>query len=84
MQTDSTADDRTRNNVVRHEYRTLTDAEKEQMKAVKDAGRDFIVTVGNMGSSREISLAITKIEEAVFWAVKHVTGDKPELPLNGR
>lgn len=79
---DSTADDRTRNNVVRHDYRTLTDAEKKQMKAVKDVGLDFIVLAGNLGASREVSLAITKIEEAVFWAVKHITGDRPELPLS--
>ena len=26
-----------------------------------------------IGSSRELSLAKTKIEEAVMWAVKHIT-----------
>jgi hypothetical protein len=27
-----------------------------------------------LGQSRELSLAKTKIEEAVMWAVKHITG----------
>jgi hypothetical protein len=69
----STDDQRTQNNVMRHEYRTLTDVEKIQMKAIKDLGLDFIKLVDGLGTSRELSLAKTKIEEAVFWAVKHIT-----------
>lgn len=70
---ESTSDDRTANNVMRQEYRTLTDAEKRSMKLVKDAGADFLDLVEGMGSSRETALAKTKIEEAVMWAVKHIT-----------
>ena len=71
---DSTSDDRTKNNVMRHEYRVLTDAEKAHMKWIKDCGLDFILYIDNrMGESRELSLAKTKMEEAVFWAVKHIT-----------
>ncbi len=70
---DSASDDRVKNNVVRHEYRILTDAEKASMKEVKDLGLAFIEKVGGLGGSRELSLAKTKIEEAVFWAVKHIT-----------
>jgi len=70
----STDDRRTDNNVMRHEYRVLSDAEKLQMKEVKDKGLDFITYVRGMGPpSRELSLAMTKIEEAVMWAVKHIT-----------
>lgn len=29
--------------------------------------------IDSIGQSRELSLAKTKIEEAVMWAVKHVT-----------
>ena len=43
------------------------------MLAIKDMGKAFIVNCDNLGSSRELSLAKTKIEEAVFWAVKHLT-----------
>jgi len=70
---DSTSDERTVNNVVRHEYRVLTDTEKSHMKAVKDMGQAFIYYCTATGHSREMSLAITKMEEAVMWAVKHIT-----------
>lgn len=70
---DSTSDERTVNNVMRHEYRVLSDAEKAQMQAIKDKGLDFHVYIDGVGQSRELSLAKTKIEEAVMWAVKHIT-----------
>ncbi|RWR09717.1 Acb2/Tad1 domain-containing protein [Paenirhodobacter populi] len=70
---DGAGDDRTANNAVRHQYRLLTEAEKAQVTAIKDAGADFLTLLSGIGSGRELSLAKTKIEEAVFWAVKHVT-----------
>jgi len=70
---DSTSDDRTKNNVMRHEYRVLSDLEKAQMKEIKDAGLNFHNQLSDIGESRELSLAKTKIEEAVMWAVKHIT-----------
>jgi hypothetical protein len=70
---DSTSDERTMNNVMRHEYRVLTDDEKATMKDVKDMGLMFVTTCDKIGQSRELSLAKTRMEEAVFWAVKHVT-----------
>jgi hypothetical protein len=70
---DSTSDDRTVNNTMRHQYRVLNDAEKKNMAVIKDMGLKFHDLVAGMGNSREISLAKTKIEEAVMWAVKHIT-----------
>ena len=80
---DSTSDARTVNNVMRHAYRVLSDVEKAQMQKIKDMGLEFynlLVSVGGAEpgpvgrmSSRELSLAATKIEEAVMWAVKHIT-----------
>lgn len=70
---DSTSDDRTANNAVRHTYRVLTDEEKAQMVALKDIGAAFIAKCQEIGGSRELSLAITNAEQAVMWAVKHVT-----------
>lgn len=86
---DSTSDDRVKNNVMRHAYRTLSDDEKQQMQRLKDAGLEFIELLHSVGgtlaeyteepgehvrlASRELSLAQTKIEEAVMWGVKHVT-----------
>lgn len=69
----STSDERTRNNVMRHEYRVLEDTEKENMKDVKDRGLEFHDFLNSLGESRELSLAKTKIEEAVMWATKHIT-----------
>lgn len=74
MQTvDSASDNRTANNAVRHAYRVLTDAEKQQMVDLKDIGAAFIAKCQEIGGSRELALAITNAEQAVMWAVKHVT-----------
>lgn len=70
---DGTSNERTVNNTMRHQYRVLTDVEKANMQAIKDAGISFHDLVAGMGNSREVSLAKTKIEEAVMWAVKHIT-----------
>jgi hypothetical protein len=70
---DSTSDERTKNNMMRHTYRELSDAEKRQMLAIKDQGLEFALFCDSLGSTRELSLAKTKMEEAVMWAVKHLT-----------
>lgn len=69
----STSDDRVKNNVMRHEYKALNAVEKEQMQQIKDIGLMFHEKVAQLGNSREVSVAKTKIEEAVMWAVKHIT-----------
>jgi len=86
---DSTSDERIGNNLMRHQYRVLNDEEKVQMMEVKDQGLAFVnllhviggtgpfgevADASNRQASRELALAQTKIEEAVMWAVKHVTG----------
>lgn len=70
---DSFSDDRTINNVMRHGYRVLSDPEKAQMQAIKDKGLELWELIDSFGGSRELSLAKTKAEEAVMWAVKHIT-----------
>ncbi len=76
---DSTSDARTVNNTMRHQYRVLSDAEKAQMQAIKDKGlelHDLIESIAasqGVSGSRELSIAKTKTEEAVMWAVKHLT-----------
>ena len=69
----STSDGRTVNNTMRHAYRVLSDAEKANMQTIKDKGLEFHEFISGLGKSRELSLAATKIEEAVMWAVKHIT-----------
>ena len=70
---ESTSDARVDNNVMRHEYRVLSDNDKKLMGTIKDMGLAFHDTLNVIGTSRELSLAKTKIEEAVMWAVKHIT-----------
>jgi hypothetical protein len=70
---DSASDARTVNNVMRHAYRVLSDDEKTQMQAIKDKGLELHTLLESVGASRELSLAKTKTEEAVMWAVKHIT-----------
>ena len=78
----STSDRREVNNIMRHEYRVLTDSEKHLMQKVKDHGLEFVEMLHGVGgtptgsdrqATRELALAQTKIEEAVMWAVKHIT-----------
>jgi hypothetical protein len=71
---DSTSDDRTANNTLRHQYRLLSDEEKAAVLAIKDKGAELLALITAQGSGRELSIAKTKTEEAVMWAVKHVTG----------
>lgn len=70
---DSASDERTVNNTMRHQYRVLSDADKANMTKIKDMGLGFHEFIEGLGHSRELSLAKTKIEEAVMWAVKHIT-----------
>lgn len=83
----STSDQRVINNTMRHKYRVLSDTEKLMMESIKDKGLDFLRELHNISgsksafdnnedprlASRELSLAATKIEEAVMWATKHIT-----------
>ena len=78
----STDDQRTANNAVRHQYRVLSDAEKQLMTEVKDMGAAFIAKMHEIGgtvveeerlASRDLSLAVTHIEDAVMRAVRHIT-----------
>lgn len=70
---DSKSDDRTINNVMRHAYRVLSEDEKNMMQEIKDKGLELHELIESVGQSRELSLAKTKTEEAVMWAVKHLT-----------
>jgi hypothetical protein len=74
MFVNSESDDRTINNDVRHQYRVLTDAEKTIMVRIKDEGALFLAMIDSViPQGRENSLAKTKIQEAVFWAVHGLT-----------
>lgn len=68
---------RVENDILRRDYRILSEEEKMQIAEVKDLGAGFIAACNRIGRSRELSLAITKAEEATMWAVKYITGPKP-------
>lgn len=53
---------------------------KDQMEleAVQNLARTFRTYVESMGKSRELSVALTKIDEAEMWAVKHIDTNTKE------
>lgn len=71
----SASDERTVNNAVRHQYRVLSDDERAEMVRIKDAGLALIELINSVsgGSSRYKEIAVERTEEAVMWAVKHIT-----------
>ena len=70
----SESDARTVNNTLRHQYRVLNDQEKQSMVDIKSAGEALLRTIQyHCPKGREQSLAVTKTEEAVMWAVKGLT-----------
>jgi hypothetical protein len=58
---------------LRYKYRDLSEREHAVLNSLKQLGGDFYDYVNGLGNSRELSIAKTKIEEAVMWATKHVT-----------
>jgi hypothetical protein len=84
---ESTSDERTVNNTLRHQYRVLSDEEKAQMQGIKDVGallhnRITELAGGHVGRRRdgtplvaepELLTAQRKTEEAVMWACKFIT-----------
>ena len=70
----SESDERTVNNTMRHQYRVLSDEEKETMLWIKNQGLMMLDYIdSHVPKGREASLAKTKVEEAVMWAVKGLT-----------
>lgn len=54
----------------------LTQTQTDAIAAIHSHKAGFIATLDAFPGecSREMSIALTKMEEAVMWAVKHVTG----------
>ena len=83
----STSDDRTANNAMRHTYRILSEEEKMQVEEIKDLGATFTALLHRIGrtappptpeeehrfGSANLTIAFRHMEDAVYRAVKHVT-----------
>lgn len=54
-------------------YRPLSVPERDQMYAVKEKGQEFLDVLDTLGASDDLILARIRLEEAVMWAVKHIT-----------
>lgn len=61
-----------RGDVFRSKYKALTPQQEERMERIKSKADDLLDDLYPPGS-RESALAITKLEECVFWAIKDVT-----------
>lgn len=79
------SDERVANNIMRHEYRVLSEEEKMQMRDIKDLGAAFVLRLHQIGrtspekdgermGSANLTLAMRHMEDAVYRAVKHITG----------
>lgn len=54
-------------------YRSLSPSESKQMHAVKEKGKEFLDLLDQIGGSEELDTAKRRVEEAVMWAVKHIS-----------
>lgn len=61
-------------NTFRQEYRPLTTLERMQVEETKSKAELLMTALKAQKPSRENSLAQTKLEECVMWAVKGITG----------
>jgi len=67
------------NNIFRPVYRELNEEEKKDLKDLKDKAQDLYLLIENIvqenpsTKGRYVSLAKTKLEESIMWAVKGIT-----------
>jgi len=61
-------------NTMRSTYRTLHPDEVAQINDIKALGQKLLEAIGRGHPCREGSLAKTKVEEAIMWATKGVSG----------
>jgi hypothetical protein len=66
----SVADELANIDTVRSTYKELTGEQTFQIASVKEIGQELIDLLNTVPMSREIALALTKVEESVMWAVK--------------
>jgi hypothetical protein len=68
---DSTSEARTVNNVMRHEYRVLSDAEKASMARIKDAGRQLWI---HANKPTAFGVTLDALADALQMAINDMPG----------
>ena len=58
--------------LIKRAWSDLTETEDQVVAEVRDAAKALHAAVVKLGVSRELSIAKTKIEEALHWAESHV------------
>lgn len=51
---------------------SLVEKRKMELQGVNNLGKTFSEYIESIGQSRELSLAKTRIEEAIMWAEQHL------------
>ena len=50
----------------------MSGPELDRIQTLKEMGAEMLDVIRSSGSSRELELAHARLEESIFWAVKHV------------
>lgn len=58
------------------DHAPLSFEQQLQMKEIRTWRDEFIDSCKRLGSSRELSLAITNMQQAAFWALTHIGGEQ--------
>lgn len=67
--------------VFRKESYPLTEAQHAKVLDIKETAEELAEVFNTLPSSREVSIAMTKLEEAVMWATKAATVKEIEAPV---
>lgn len=59
---------------LRNAPRPMSREQQLQVTELQSLERDFVTLCAKIGKSRELSLAITNMEQASMWALRHVIG----------
>lgn len=62
---------------VRNQPRPRSHEQIMQVTELQNLEGDFIALCNKIGNSRELSLAVTNMQQASMWAVRHILG-RPE------
>lgn len=59
---------------VRNQPRPRSHEQQMQVAELQNLEADFVALCNKIGRSRELSLAVTNMEQASMWAVRHILG----------